>query len=171
MTNCILLDSGLTLSLFSNPELVKNIQVNGRILVLATNAGVKHSNKEATVPGFGKVYYDKDTIANIFGFSDLKKNHRITYDSNKEDAFLVHMNDKINKFECSPDGLYQYKVSKDYQNNLGRDEEQQGTSNLVSTVTENKQGYTQRQFARAKEARRLYHIVGTPTMENFKTLL
>ena len=171
MKNCILLDSGSTLSLFSNPELVENIRTTGRTLALATNAGVKHSNKEATVPGFGTVYYDEDAIANIFGLSDLKKNHRVTYDSNKEDAFLVHMNDKTIKFECSPDGLYQYKVSEDYQSNLQRDEEKEGTSNLVTTVTENKSGYTQRQFERAKEARRLYHIVGTPTVENFKSLL
>jgi hypothetical protein len=54
------------------------------------------------VPGFGKVYYDEDAIANIFGFSDLKKKHQITYDSDKEDAFLVHMDNKIIKFECSP---------------------------------------------------------------------
>jgi hypothetical protein len=67
--------------------------------------------------------------------------------------------------------LYQYKVSEDYQSNLQQDEEKEGTSNLVTTVTENKSGYTQRQFERAKEARRLYHIVGTPTVENFKSLL
>jgi hypothetical protein len=171
MKNCILLDSGSTLSLFSNPELVKNIRTTGRTLALATNADVKHSNKEATVPGFGMVYYDEDAIANVFGLSYLKKNHRVTYDSNKEDAFLVHMNDKIIKFECSPDGLYEYKVSEDYQSNLQRDEEKEGTSNLVTTVTENKSGYTQRQFKPAKEARRLYHIVDTPTVENFKSLL
>jgi hypothetical protein len=110
--------AGSTLSLFSNSELVENIRTTGRTLALATNAGVKHSNKKATVPDFGTVYYDEDAIANIFGLSDLKKNHRVTYDSNKEDAFLVHMNDKMIKFECSPDGLYQYKVSKDYQSNL-----------------------------------------------------
>jgi hypothetical protein len=171
MKNCILLDSGSTLSFFSNPELVENICTTGRTLVLATNAGVKHINKEATVSGFGKVYYDEDAIVNIFGLSGLKKNHQVTYDSNKEDAFLVHMNDKIIKFEYSPDGLYQYKVSNDYQSNLQRDEEKEGTSNLVSTVTENKNGYTQRQLERAKEARRLYHIVGTPTVENSKSLL
>ena len=169
--NCILLDSGLTLSLFSNPELVKNICTTRRTLALATNASVKHSNKEATVPGFGTVYYDEDAIANIFGLSDLKKNHRVTYDSNKEDAFLVHMNDKIIKFECSPDGLYQYKVSDNYQSNPQQNEEKTSTSNLVTTVTENKSGYTQRQFERANEARRLYHIMGTPTVENFKSLL
>jgi hypothetical protein len=77
--------------------------------------GVKQSNREANVPGFGKVYYDEDAIANIFGFSDLKKKHRITYDSDKEDAFLVHMDNEIIKFECSTgytNTLYQVDTSK-----------------------------------------------------------
>jgi hypothetical protein len=123
------------------------------------------------VPGFGKVYYDEDARANIFGFSDLKKKHRITYDSNKEDAFLVHMDDETIKFKCSPEGLYQYSVSKGYKQSLKEDQKADGASNLISTVSENRQGYTLRQFERAKEARRLYHIVGTPTVNNFKLLL
>ena len=44
-------------------------------------------------------------------------------------------------------------------------------SNLIDTVKENKKNYTQRQFLRAKEARKLYHIAGCPTVENFKLLL
>jgi hypothetical protein len=58
---------------------------------MAANVGMKKSNQEVLVPGFRKVYFNKDAIANIFGFSDLKTKHRITYDSNKEDAFLVHI--------------------------------------------------------------------------------
>jgi hypothetical protein len=166
------------LSLFSNPDLVTNIRTSKKTLALATNAGVKKSNQEAHVPGFGKVYYDKDAIANIFGFSDLKKKHRITYDSEEEDAFIVHMDDHILKFECTPEGLYQYEVSKNYKEDItpkqmGKTKrlKTEGTSNLISTVAENKKGYTTRQFERAKEARKLYHIVGTPKMENFKSLL
>mgnify|MGYP002176679840 FL=1 len=169
LKNWITLDNGSTLSLFSNPQLVEDIRTTDKTLVLATNAGIKHSNQEATVPGFGKVYYDKDAIANIFGFSDLKKKHRITYDSDKEDAFIVHMDDEIIKFECSPEGLYQYEVTKGYKKNLNNVE--LDTSNLVTTVNENRKGYTLRQYERAKEARKLYHIIGTPTMDNFKSLL
>jgi hypothetical protein len=44
-------------------------------------------------------------------------------------------------------------------------------SHLIETVKENRVGYTQRQFERAKRARELYHIVGTPTIETFKTLI
>jgi hypothetical protein len=95
LKNWITLDNGSTLSLFSDPDLVENITTTATTLAITTNAGVKQSNQEATVPGFGKVYYDKDAIANIFGFSNLKKKHRITYDSKKEDAFLVYMGDEM----------------------------------------------------------------------------
>jgi hypothetical protein len=101
LKNCIALANRSTLSLFSNPELIQDIQTSSKILSPATNAGVKQSNREANVSGFGKVDYDEDAIANIFGFSDLKKKHRITYDSSKKDAFLVHMDNEIIKFKCS----------------------------------------------------------------------
>jgi hypothetical protein len=68
LKNCITLDNGSTLSLFSNPDLVQNIRSSSKTHLLATNAGVKQSNREANIPGFGKVYYDEDAIANIFGF-------------------------------------------------------------------------------------------------------
>jgi hypothetical protein len=44
-------------------------------------------------------------------------------------------------------------------------------SHLINTVKENRVGYTQRQFEQAKRAQELYHIVGTPTIELFKTLI
>jgi hypothetical protein len=92
-----------------------------------------------------------DSIANIFGLSKLKKNHRVTYDSEKEDAFIVHMNNDTLKFECSPEGLYTYKVSEECLKKQ---------SHLTNMVKENRVGYTQRQFEQAKRAQELYHIVG-----------
>jgi hypothetical protein len=166
LKNCITLDNGSRLSLFSYPELVKDIHTSSKTLSLATNAGVKHSSCKANIPGFGKVYYDEDAMANIFGFSDLKKKHQITYDS-KEAAFLVHMDKEIIKFKCSPDRLYQYLISKGYQQSLKEDQKEDGNSILISTVAENRKGYTLCQFERAKEAMRLCHIVGTPTVNNF----
>jgi hypothetical protein len=69
-----------------------------------------------------------------------------------------------------PSGLYQYSVSSGYQQGLKEDQKEDGASNLISTVDENRKGYTLLQFERAKEARKLYHIVGTPTTNNFKLL-
>jgi hypothetical protein len=89
--NSILLDNGLTLSLFGNPDMVKNIRESKTTLELATNAGAKTTKQVADVPGLGMVWYDETAIANIFGLSDFKKKHRITFDSEKEDAFIVHI--------------------------------------------------------------------------------
>jgi hypothetical protein len=44
-------------------------------------------------------------------------------------------------------------------------------NHLINTVKENRVGNTQNQFEQAKKAQELYHIVGTPTIKTFKTLL
>jgi hypothetical protein len=95
----ILLDNRSMLSLFGNPKMVTSIRESKTALALATNAGTRTTKKIADVPGYGTVWYDKTAIANIFGLSELKKKHRVTYDSEKEDAFIVHMNDDTPKFE------------------------------------------------------------------------
>ena len=44
-------------------------------------------------------------------------------------------------------------------------------NNTIALVVENQRGYTNRQFEQAKRARKLYHAVGGPTVENFKHLI
>ena len=41
----------------------------------------------------------------------MVKRYRITYDSEKEDEFCVHMGDGIIKFKRSPEELYYYDFS------------------------------------------------------------
>ena len=60
-----------------------------------------------------------------------------------------------------------YRVDKDYKKSL----KEKGSSNLVTTLSENWKGYTHRQYDRAMTARKLYHIIGMLTVENFKALL
>jgi len=48
------------------------------------------------------VWFDQIAIANIFGFADLVKKHHITYDSDLEDAFVVHLGNKVVNFKATP---------------------------------------------------------------------
>jgi hypothetical protein len=54
--NSILLDNRSTLSLFGNPNMVKNIRESKTTLKLATNTGTKTMKQIADVPGFGMVW-------------------------------------------------------------------------------------------------------------------
>jgi hypothetical protein len=119
----------LGFSLFGNPNMVKNIRESKTTLELAMNARTKTTKQVTDVPGFGMVWYDKTAIANIFGLSDLKKKHRITFDSEKEDAFIVHTDKGNMKFKCNPEGLYTFEVSNKYL---------QKESHLINTVKENR---------------------------------
>ena len=65
------LDNGSTLSLFCNHELVKDIRQSNTTLKMRTNGGSEESNQQATVPGFGNVWFHEEAIANIFRFGDM----------------------------------------------------------------------------------------------------
>jgi hypothetical protein len=89
----------------------KHKRVEDYSRTIATNAGTNRTKQIVDIPGFGTVWYDKTAIANIFGVSDLKKKHRVTFNSDKEDAFTVHMESGTLKFNCKPKGVYTYEVS------------------------------------------------------------
>ena len=172
MRESIILDNGSTLSIFGNPKLVENIRKSDTTLELATNAGTLETDQVAEVPGFGTVWYDSRAIANIFGLNDLKDKYRVTYDSKHGDTFKVHMEEKVIEFKCNKEGLYEYEVSDEYKETLCESNKgEQSVSHLIETISENRVGYTDRQFARAKTARELYHNIGSPTVANFKALL
>ena len=62
---------------------------------MATNAGTRTVVSEAIVPNYGVVTFDEEAIANIFSLANMvkKTGYRVTYDSCKEDAFIVHAPD------------------------------------------------------------------------------
>ena len=176
MKNMIMLDSGTTISLFCNEDLVTDVRESSELLNLTTNAGSKVINKEATVRGFGTVRFDENSIANIFGLQDLTDRYRVTLDSAKENAFLVETKDGIIKFKADGQGLYLYQPSKKYIKEVEdakkeSDSEEKTGVNHLQTVRENRRGFNQREYERAVQARKLMHTVGAPTTSNLKSML
>jgi hypothetical protein len=138
--------------------MVTNIRQTDKELTLTTNAGVLQTNMKADVPGWGEVWFDLTAMTNIFSYAQMVDRHPVTYDSTKEDAFIVHLPHKQVKF-TRENGLYVYRppyvkqpaITKvAYDNKLQRTKLQPTTvdnqAQFLETVDENKKFYTKRQF-------------------------
>ena len=176
-----LLDCGSTLkATICNPDFATNIRPSKNPIGMETNAGTTQLNMECDIPGRctkpGEAWFDPQQLTNIFGFGSMADDYHVTYDNKKEDAFIIHSSDgRTIKFERTPEGLYAYTPSTDYLDDIAKLKKltppPTEMSHLVSTVKENRIGYTDRQFKDAKRARDLYHMVGCPTVENLKHIL
>jgi len=67
----VILDSGSTISLFKSKDLVTEIRDTEENIQLETNGGSCVVDKEGQIDGFGKVYFNKNGIANIFAVKNL----------------------------------------------------------------------------------------------------
>lgn len=115
LEDVFILDTGSTIqAAIKNQKLLSNIKPTKDTMQMATNAGVKTMDLKGEVIGLGDAWYDPGLMANIFGFAHMVDKYRVTYDSAKEDAFIVHSDTGVVKFSRTPEGLYAYKPSDGY---------------------------------------------------------
>ena len=106
MKNKIILDSGSSTTLFCNKNYCNKIKNTKNPIDIHTNGGTLQVKESCELPEIGESYYDKNAMTNIIGLSDMRKKFRITYDSEKEAAFLIHTPAKIIKFAETSEGIY-----------------------------------------------------------------
>jgi hypothetical protein len=100
MRNWILLDNQSSVTVFCNNDMVRNIRDSKEgNMYLETNGGTLVTTKKADLPQWGEVWYNDRAITNIFSYAEMSDKYRITYDSGKEDAFVVHLPTKTIRFE------------------------------------------------------------------------
>jgi GMP synthase PP-ATPase subunit len=105
------------------------------------------------LPGFGQVWYNEDSLANILSLAELRKICRVTMDTSKAAEIVVykHNGDKLKCIE-SGNGLYYYDTEQSKARTTSSD------YSFVSSVVDNKAKYTTQQVSGADLAKRIYDL-------------
>ena len=156
----ILLDNQSTVDVFTNRHLLKNIRRANTNMFIHCTAGVAKTNLIGDLPGYGTVWYHPNGIANILSLSKVKEKYRVTFDSDKNNQFIVHCPDGTQRvFQQSSRGLYFLDTSLTPQPGSG--------TVLVSTVADNANSFSNADYAQAVLARKIQKIIGRPTTRAF----
>ena len=82
---------------------------------MVTNVGQRDIHNRGGLIGMNdRPWYNPESMANVFSFTNMAKQYKITYDNTVEDAFIVHTATGIVKFKRNAEGLYVYKLPDNY---------------------------------------------------------
>jgi hypothetical protein len=107
--------------------------------------------EEATLMGYGRVYYQPQVTANVLSFFNMAKRIKlVTYHNQETDAFKVMRDDGlIMEFIPSKEGLYYY----DFNASIERRQRKTRNAMVIDTVEQLKHNYSKRELAVAESAR------------------
>ena len=117
--NTLVLDSGATVHLISNPDMMQNLHNKEKSTTIhcggkswrQTKAGELCDDLKGLPLPQGEVLLAKDGIANLLSLAEMTKLYRICFDSAVENAFYVFKDDgSYIKFERRKNGLYMLDV-------------------------------------------------------------
>jgi len=172
----VLLDSQSNCDIFRNKRLLTNIRkADGPGLLLRTNGGTLETNMVGDVQGYGKVWYDPTSLANILSLANVRKRFRITMATGPEDPkpkIIVHKSngDTMIFYEHSM-GLFVHDPtnSEVVSNvNLGKVLDYSFYTTLVSNLEKQ---FTKQDVLKAKSAQTLYKRLGRPSIQKFYDIL
>ena len=86
----ILLDNQSIFNVFYGGHLLRNIREVNHSLTIHSDTGSTNTVWIGDLPGFGTVWFHKNSISNILSITKAKKWYQVTYDSNRLNAFEVH---------------------------------------------------------------------------------
>jgi hypothetical protein len=154
----ILLDSQSTADIFCNPSLLSNIRYARKSIKIHCNAGTSIVNQVGTLKNNGDVWVNPKAIANILSLARVKERYSVRYNSDEGNQFVVVQPHKQIVFQKSDSGLYYH-----------------GTTDravvMVNNVGNNREGFTNRAYNRAKQARRALGMVEYPSEKDFRNMV
>ena len=90
----ILMDNQSTINIFLNLNLLTNIQKGNVKMKVRSTGGGSTTRLHGDFSNYGKVWFSKKGMANILSFNNIVRKFRVLYDSTKEDAFVVHTDNR-----------------------------------------------------------------------------
>ena len=163
----ILLDSQSTTCVFRNKVFLSNIRKSPRTLNLITNGGTHTSTLIGDLGNFGAVWYNEKSLANILSLADVRRKCRVTMDTSKEAAMIVHRSDGTQmKFKEFSSGLYFHDPTV-----VCKPKSPVSNYCLVQTVNKNRKMFHRREIEGAEKARSLHRLLGRPAQARFEHFL
>lgn len=140
----ILCDNESTVDIFSNKNILNNIQPAKKPIQLKEGTIV---NQEGDLLGYGTVYYSSCVAANFLSFFKMTKRFKaITYDNRTKDAFQITCDDdSIIEFKPSPEGLYYYDFADSIRRKKAQEVDKKALAMAIQTVEELKRNFTKRE--------------------------
>jgi len=170
----ILLDTQSSVDIFKSKRLLESIyQVEGPGLELLSNGnGIMHTNTMATLRGYGPVWFDERSMANILSFSNVRKKFPISISTGPNDpcpSILVHKKDGTTMcFKEYKMGLYVFDAGTSADNTyINHANKPSCHYSCLQTVESNLSLFTPREIKRANMARDLYRKIGRPSLADF----
>jgi hypothetical protein len=141
--------------LFCNAKLLTNIRRSNTCMNVRCNAGQLTTTMVGDLPGYGTVWYNRKSIANILSLKCVAEKYHVAFDNENGSSFTVTKPDgTMFKFKQSPGGLYFLDTDK------------KGTV-MVNTVAANKGNFTNEDYLKALRARQLQIMIGQPNTKHF----
>jgi len=127
--------------------------------------------EEGQLLGYGTVYYHPSVAANVLSFFNIAKRFKsVVYNNQEQDAFIVKRDDDtFLEFVPSKEGLYYY----DYRNSIARSmmKPVRSTTMVVESVETMRRNFMKKELKQAEEARRLYVMMGRPSVHDFANMI
>jgi len=171
----LLLDTQSNCDIFMNPSLLKNIRNNPTgSLVLQSNGGEMEASQVGDIPGYGKVWFNGNSMANILSFANVRKKCKITLETGPGDinpTIVVHRSSGGPMlFKEHKLGLYVHNTNEtmssdnDKLNNIG-------AYTFLNTVEQLESTFTKEEVRRAKEVLSLSRKLSYPSAAVLKDLI
>jgi ribosomal silencing factor RsfS len=132
MKEWVLLDTGSTVNVFCNPDMVKNIVKMEKALIINKNAGEFSAEDTAELPWSDmKIWFDPHVITNVLSLGLSQEKYHVHYDNAKEDTIFVETPKGTIPFRLLMKYLYVYHPNVP-------------ETNMLTTLKEQKLFYTSR---------------------------